>query len=80
MVEKRRSPRQRTIKGGSIMFGSAAAIDCIIRNMSNTGASLEVERPIGIADDFTLLIRPQIIKRSCHVVWRTKRRIGVHFT
>jgi hypothetical protein len=79
MAEKRLSPRLRTIKGGTIMFGAAAAIDCIIRNMSDTGASLEVEGPTGIPDDFTLLIRPEIIKRSCHVVWRTDRRIGVRF-
>jgi hypothetical protein len=48
MGEKRRSPRLRTIKGGSIMFGSVAAIDCIIRNMSDSGASLEVENPAAI--------------------------------
>ena len=80
MAEQRGGPRFRTIKGGSIIFGSAAAIDCIIRNMSDTGAALEVEIPAGIPDDFTLLIRPEIIKRNCHVVWRTKRRIGVRFT
>ena len=80
MSEQRRSPRLRTIKGGSIMFGSAAAIDCIIRNMSETGAALEVESPIGIPDSFTLLIRPEILKRRCEVVWRTRHRIGVVFT
>ena len=79
MAEKRRSPRLRTIKGGTIMFGSAASVDCIIRNMSDTGASLEVENPAGIPDEFTLLIRPEIIKRSCHVAWRRERRIGVRF-
>jgi hypothetical protein len=79
MAEKRRSPRLRTIKGGTIMFGSAASVDCIIRNMSDTGASLEVENPAGIPDEFTLLIRPEIIKRGCHVAWRKGRRIGVRF-
>jgi hypothetical protein len=62
------------------MFGSAASVDCIIRNMSDTGACLEVETPAGIPNDFTLLIRPEIIKRSCHVVWRKERRIGVRFS
>ena len=73
--EQRNKPRLRTIKGGSIMFGSAAAIDCIIRNMSDTGAALEVESPVGIPDDFTLLIRPEILKRRCQVVWRKERRL-----
>jgi hypothetical protein len=62
------------------MFGSVASIDCIIRNMSDSGASLEVENPAGIPDDVTLLIRPEIVKRNCRVVWRRGRRIGVAFT
>jgi hypothetical protein len=47
--------------------------------MSETGAALEVERPTGVPDDFTLLIKPEIIKRDCHVVWRSTERIGVRF-
>lgn len=80
MAELRGSPRLRTFKGGSIIFGVAAAIDCIIRNMSDNGAALEVESPVGIPDDFTLLIKPEFVKRNCHVVWRASKRIGVRFT
>ncbi len=79
MAEQRRSPRRRTLKGGSILFGTAAAVDCIIRNMSETGAALEVEGPVVVPDDFTLLIRPEIIKRNCHVAWRSTKKIGVRF-
>lgn len=80
MSELRGSPRLRTFKGGSIIFGVAAAIDCIIRNMSDNGAALEIESPVGIPDDFTLLIKPEFVKRNCHVVWRAAKRIGVRFT
>jgi len=79
MKVERHSPRLRTLKGGSIIFGLAAGIDCVIRNMSHTGACLEVESPVGIPDDFTLLIKPEIIKRKCRVAWRSPNRIGVHF-
>jgi hypothetical protein len=79
MSDQRRSPRLRTIKGGLIMFGSASAIECIIRNMSDTGAALEVKSLAGIPDRFTLLIRPELIKRRCYVAWRKGRRIGVAF-
>ena len=67
------------MKGGSITFGLAAGIDCLIRNMSETGACLVVESPVGIPDDFTLLIKPEIIKRNCHIAWRTADKIGVRF-
>jgi PilZ domain len=79
MSEKRGSPRLRTLKGGSIVFGLAAGIDCVIRNLSDTGAALEVESPVAIPDEFTLLIKPEIIKRKCRVVWRSAKRIGVRF-
>jgi hypothetical protein len=61
------------------MIGVTATIDCIIRNMSKTGALLAVESPVGIPDDFTLLIKPERKKRSCRVVWRAADRIGVRF-
>ena len=79
MLERRTSPRLRTFKGGSIIFGLVSGINCVIRNMSQTGACLEVENPLRIPDDFALLIKPEIIRRNCHVAWRSARRIGVRF-
>ena len=79
MSENRRAPRLRTLKGGSILFGAAATIDCVIRNISETGAALEVESPVGIPEEFTLLIKGEIIKRKCRVAWRSAKRIGVRF-
>ncbi len=79
MAGNRRAARLRTYKGGSIIFGVAAAIGCIIRNLSETGAALEVESPVGIPDEFTLLIKPEFVKRNCRVAWRIANRIGVEF-
>jgi hypothetical protein len=73
---KRRAPRLRTLKGGSIIFGLAAAVDCVIRNKSATSAALEVESPVGIPDEVTLLIKPEFTKRSCKVAWRSAKRPG----
>ena len=78
-MDNRHAPRLRTLKGGSIQFGLAAAIDCVIKNMSETGAALEVETPVGIPDEFTLLIKPNSTRRNCRVAWRSAKRIGVRF-
>ena len=78
MEEHRASPRLRTLKGGLILFGTAPAFDCVIRNMSNTGALLVVN-PIGIPDEITLVIKPEMVKRICQVVWRSADKIGVRF-
>jgi hypothetical protein len=79
MDENRGSQRLRTFKGGSIIFGLAAAVDCIVRNMSASGACLEIKGPVGIPDYFTLVIKPECVKRNCRVVWRSAERIGVLF-
>ena len=73
--EHRRSQRQRTFKGVAISFASAPSIECIIRNLSETGACLEVPGSV-VPDSFTLIIKPELLKRTCQVVWRTDRRIG----
>jgi PilZ domain len=78
MTENRASPRVRTLKGASIVFGGST-VDCVVRNLSETGACLEVASPVGIPDDFTLQIKSEPTKRDCHVVWRSANRIGAYF-
>lgn len=78
MSENRRSTRLRTLKGALIIFGSTPAIDCVVRNMSETGALLLVN-PIGIPEEFTLVIKPEMRKRACQIAWRSTDRIGVRF-
>lgn len=76
--DHRRAPRRRILKAGSIAFGGGS-IDCTVRNLSATGAALEVVTPLFIADRFTLIIPTEQFKRPCRIVWRKDRRIGVTF-
>jgi hypothetical protein len=66
------------LKAATISFGGGA-IDCIVRNLSETGASLEVISPVGIPDRFTLVVDTEGSKRPCRIVWRKEKRIGVRF-
>jgi hypothetical protein len=67
-----RAPRQRTYKGGSISF-DGGGIDCTIRNLSASGACLDIASPFGVPDNFTLIIKPEYLKRACEVAWRKGR-------
>lgn len=78
MNDKRIASRHRVLKAGKILF-DGAVVDCTVRNISETGAALEVESPVGIPLKFTLLIEPDRVKRPCSVIWRKVRRIGVRF-
>ena len=80
VIEKRTTPRSRILKSGTISFDLAAGIDCVVRNISDEGACLEVTSPLGIPDEFTLVIKSDNLLRTCQIVWRSARRIGVRFT
>jgi hypothetical protein len=54
MVESRREARHRVLKAGTIEF-NGGAIDCKIRNLSATGAALEVVSQTGVPEKFTLV-------------------------
>jgi len=79
MEERRKKPRHRTLKTGAITFDHGGGVDCIVRNLSDVGACLEIESPVGIPETFMLLIKPERIQRTCHIAWRSARRIGVDF-
>jgi hypothetical protein len=78
MSENRRKPRQRTFKGGSIALPTGI-VECIVRNLSATGALLELKAPALIPNEFELLIKPELTRRSCRVVRRDGLQLGVHF-
>lgn len=78
MSEKRVAARHRVLKAGTIEFGGGS-IDCTVRDVSNTGAALDVTSPMGIPEKFTLLLPSDGLHLPCHVVWRKERRLGVAF-
>ena len=78
MTRPRIATCRRVLKAGSIQFGGGA-IDCTVRNVSETGAALEVVTPLFIPDRFTLAVQADQLKRPCRIVWRKERRIGVIF-
>jgi len=54
-------------------------MDCTVKNLSDTGAALEILSPLYVPDRFTLFVPSDQFKRRCHVVWRKERRIGIAF-
>jgi hypothetical protein len=52
-------------------------IECAVRNISHTGAALEVSTTFGIPSNFYLIIDG--VRRHCQSVWRTETKIGIMF-
>lgn len=78
LESNRAAPRHRVLKAGSIEF-NGGTIDCVVRNVSDTGAALEVASPLGIPPAFNLVIAGNRNVYRCEVKWRTESRIGVAF-
>jgi hypothetical protein len=78
MIETRIARRHRVIKAGRIEFDSIV-IDCIVRDLSVTGARLEVSSQGGIPERFTLIVPGDRLRLACTVVRRGGYRIGVAF-
>ena len=79
MVETRTAPRHRVSKAGTIKFVGGGPIDCLVRNLSITGAALEVSNQARIPDRFILAMLDDGLHLACRVVWRKEYRIGVAF-
>ena len=59
---------------------SLSAIDCAIRDLSQTGAKLTCADPAAVPDEFRLVVLADMQMRDVKVAWRKPDLIGVHFT
>jgi hypothetical protein len=76
-MEQRTQSRRRVLRAGTIEF-DGGAINCTVRNLSATGAMLDVASPIGIPPRFNLILGEGHLV-PCRIVWRKPSRIGIAF-
>ena len=68
---------ERTFLAGKIIFNfGQSTIDCVVRRMSEDGATLEMQSSLGVPEQFQLRLASQEII-SCRVLWRSDRQVGV---
>jgi hypothetical protein len=78
--DRRHSERHRSLKAGRIVFGNLAiSYDVIIRNMSDSGARLQVDANANVPGDFYFIVVADHLVARAHVVWRTPKEVGIHY-
>jgi hypothetical protein len=77
-MERRAIPRKPVLMSGAIHF-AGRAINCLVRDMSMSGAALDVTNPRDIPERFNLVFKADGTHIPCHVIWRREERIGVAF-
>ncbi len=78
-LEQRQAPRRNTMIEATIVFdGGRTRMRCIIRNLSDSGAKLEVDSVTRIPRTFDLVVN-KVRPQACAVVWRSVKELGVQF-
>ena len=78
IAEERSAPRYKVLKGGTIAF-DGSGIPCTVRNLSSSGAAIEVPNTAGLPPSFMLIIEADDFIRRCRPVWSNEKRVGVAF-
>ena len=80
MLDRRQTPRLKSLKGARIMFNPHwPTIDCIVRNISPEGACIEMKGEFNTTLEFELTFLQEDEPRICRQVWRQSNRMGVAF-
>lgn len=78
-MKQRNSQRRRSLIGARIISNNGfSSLDCLVRDISETGARLKVENSVAIPDQFSLALSDG---RSfpATVRWRRVDMIGISF-
>ena len=78
-ADRRSKHRKQIFKFGIITCHANRRILSVIKNISETGALVEVDNAVEIPDEFTLAIESEPTARVCRVVRKNAKEIAVNF-
>ena len=78
--DKRKTHRRQLRYTAWISLGPKKLQGCVVADISDSGARLDVENSKTVPDQFVLLLSASgKAKRKCRLVWREGTQIGVEF-
>jgi hypothetical protein len=79
MPEVKQRHRARGVMGAKIIFNDRAVLDCVVANISSSGAELALADAREIPNEFELHIPSKWCSHRARLVWRDADGIGVVF-
>jgi len=79
MKDRRKSARSRVLKGAKIVLGNSSVIDCVVRNVTNGGARIQIANTVELPEALGLTFDGGYSIRPCRIAWRTITETGVQF-
>jgi 2-succinyl-5-enolpyruvyl-6-hydroxy-3-cyclohexene-1-carboxylate synthase len=80
LEQRRIAKRLRVLKSAKIVFNDWHAIDCTLKDVSDTGAKLKFDPANLVPHKFRLFIAADNTIRDVQVAWKEKDLLGVLFT
>ena len=78
MIERRALVRHKTFIKGRIYFNNRlSSVDCIVRDMTENGARLQVPESVAVPDSFEIYLPNKDEQFRAQVQWRKSDQIGV---
>ncbi|MFY9687312.1 MAG: PilZ domain-containing protein [Pseudolabrys sp.] len=78
--DKRRARRHRLRRDAWLMLEAGQRCECVVTNISDRGAHINVADSDALPDSFVLLLAENgATRRRCRVIWRKPREIGIKF-
>ena len=79
MKQKRQHLRSRVLKGAKIVIGDCSLFDCLVRDLTKTGARVKIANTVHLPDRFALSFDGGRSFRECAVIWREFAEAGIQF-
>ena len=82
MKHDKRKAERRNLRHRALVVGldNAPVADCMMSDVSATGAQLKLAASVELPDEFGLILaKGGAVRRLCKVVWRDANHIGVRF-
>jgi hypothetical protein len=80
-ANKRESDRIRSFLRAQIIFNNRmTTIECIVKNISSTGARVALNDTLAVPTEFEIFIPQRNRSHHARLVWRDKDSIGINFT
>ena len=79
MAERRKSTRSRVLKSAKLVVARSSIIDCVVRNLTNKGARIQIANSVDLPKDFEMTFDGGYSIRQCRLIWRTVTETGVEF-
>ena len=79
MQERRKVTRTRVLKRAKMLLGNFSVVDCVARDLTNSGAGLQIPSANELPESLDLTLDDGRSIRRCRLVWRKLNRAGVEF-